>query len=229
MAKKADEPLSVKDAVYRLQNFLLEGVSNEAQLFAAGSIMSRGDYEDVVTERSIANLCGYPLCSNSLPSDRPRKGRYRISLKEHKVYDLHETYMYCSSGCVVSSRSLAGSLQEERCSVLNPVKLQEVLRLFEGLSLESEEDGDFGISKLKIQEKEEVKRGEVSMEQWVGPSNAIEGYVPQRERKPAPSQLRSRKEGKEAFVSFGFVGVASFWSKLSLSLMVSSSADIGCY
>ncbi|KAK4778482.1 hypothetical protein SAY86_006010 [Trapa natans] len=182
MAKRADELLAVKDAVYRLQNYLLEGVSNESQLFAAGSIMSRGDYEDVVTERTIVNLCGYPLCSNSLPSDRPRKGRYRISLKEHKVYDLREAYMYCSSGCLVNSRIFAEVLQEERCSVLNPVKLHDVLRLFDGLSLELKESGDFGISKLKIQEKGEVKSGEVSTEQWAGPWNAIEGYVPQKQR-----------------------------------------------
>ncbi|XP_031404135.1 putative RNA polymerase II subunit B1 CTD phosphatase RPAP2 homolog isoform X2 [Punica granatum] len=198
MANKAEASVSVKDAVYRLQNILLDGITAEAQLFAAGSIMSRGDYEDVVTERSITNLCGYPLCPNPLPSDRPQKGRYRISLKEHKVYDLHETYMYCSSGCVVNSRTFAGTLQDERCSVLNPAKLDEVLRLFDGSSLgrkEEEDDGDFGLSKLKIQEKEEVKSGEVTTEQWAGPSNAIEGYVPQKERKPAPRRSKAQKEG----------------------------------
>jgi hypothetical protein len=94
-----NQPLFVKDAVFKLQMALLDGIQSEDRLFAAGSLISGSDYEDVVTERSITNLCGYPLCCNALPTDRPRKGRYRISLKEHKVYDLHETYMFCSSSC----------------------------------------------------------------------------------------------------------------------------------
>lgn len=196
-----DQPIAVKDAVHKLQLFLLEGIQNENQLFAAGSLMSRSDYEDVVTERTIANLCGYPLCSNSLPSERLRKGHYRISLKEHKVYDLHETYMYCSSGCVVNSRSFAGSLQEERCSVLNSERINGILRLFGESSLESNKilgkHGDLGLSELKIRENVEKKAGEVSMEDWIGPSNAIEGYVPQRDRNLKPKNIKNRKEGKE--------------------------------
>lgn len=184
MAK--DQVIAVKDAVHKLQLCLLEGIQDENKLFAAGSLMSVSDYQDVVTERSITKLCGYPLCGNTFPSERPRKGRYRISLKEHKVYDLHETYLYCSTSCVVNSRAFAASLQEERSSSLNPGKLNEVLRLFEGLSLE-ESKGDMGklsnlgSSKLRIQEKTDTKAGEVPLEEWIGPSNAIDGYVPQKD------------------------------------------------
>lgn len=195
MAK--DQSLSMKDAVHKLQLALLDGIENEKQLFAAGSLISRSDYEDVVTERSIVNLCGYPLCSNSLPSERPRKGRYRISLKEHKVYDLNETYLFCSTGCVVNSRTFAGTLQEERCSVLNPSKLNEILKLFEGLISDGlGKNGDLGLSNLKIKENVETNAGEVTLEQWMGPSNAIEGYVPQRERvSKISSSKNQRKEG----------------------------------
>ncbi|XP_042481168.1 putative RNA polymerase II subunit B1 CTD phosphatase RPAP2 homolog [Macadamia integrifolia] len=180
MAK--DQTFSVKEAVHKLQLFLLDGIHHENQLFAAGSLMSPSDYKDVVTERSISKLCGYPLCNNHLPSERPGKGRYRISLKEHKVYDLQETYMYCSSGCLINSRAFAGSLQPERCSVLNPAKINEVLSLFGDASFNElvyGKKGDLGLSDLKIQEIEDTKAvGELSMENWVGPSNAIEGYVP---------------------------------------------------
>ncbi|PSS28896.1 RNA polymerase II subunit B1 CTD phosphatase [Actinidia chinensis var. chinensis] len=197
MAK--NEPISVKDAVHKLQLSLFEGIKKEEQLFAAGSLISRSDYQDVVTERTIANVCGYPLCNNPLPPEQPRKGRYRISLKEHRVYDLHETYMYCSTSCVVNSRTFAGSLQEERCSVLNSEKLDEIMGLFEGLTLASKEDlgrnGDLGFSELKIQEKANVKAGEVSLEEWIGPSNAIEGYVPQKDRISKPLRLKNHKEG----------------------------------
>ncbi|CAK9138527.1 unnamed protein product [Ilex paraguariensis] len=199
MAK--EESVTVKDAIHKLQLCLLEGVQDENQLNIVGSLISQSDYHDIVTERSIANMCGYPLCSNSLPSERPWKGRYRISLKEHKVYDLHETYMYCSTSCVVNSQAFSRSLQEERCSVLNPAKLNEVLRMFEGLSLDAKEDlgkhGDLGLSELKIQEKAAMKTGEVPLEEWMGPSNAIEGYVPQRDRRMKSSSSKNRKEGSK--------------------------------
>ncbi|GLT26844.1 hypothetical protein SLA2020_018850 [Shorea laevis] len=38
--------------------------------------------------------------------------------------------MFCSTGCVVNITTFSGSLQEERCSVLNLSKLNEILRLF---------------------------------------------------------------------------------------------------
>lgn len=197
MAK--NETTTVKDAVHKLQLSLLQGIKTENQLSAGGSLISRSDYQDVVTERSIANTCGYPLCNNPLPADRPRKGRYRIALKEHKVYDLHETYMYCSTSCVVNSRTFAGSLQEERCSVLDSAKINQIMRLFEGLSLDSQENlgknGDLGLSELKIQERTDIKAGEVSMEDWIGPSNAVEGYVPQRNISSKPLHAKNRKEG----------------------------------
>ncbi|KAK4427571.1 putative RNA polymerase II subunit B1 CTD phosphatase RPAP2 [Sesamum alatum] len=196
---KKDEVLAVKDAVHKLQLYLLEGINSENQLSAAGSLISRSDYQDVVTERTIANMCGYPLCSNSLPSERPRKGRYRISLKEHKVYDLQETYMYCSSSCLINSRAFDASLQEERISTLNPAKLNEILKLFDGLSLDSAVDmghnGDLGLSELKIQEKTDTEAGEVSLEEWIGPSNAIDGYVPRNERNTKSKQSSNLKKG----------------------------------
>ncbi|XP_050237011.1 putative RNA polymerase II subunit B1 CTD phosphatase RPAP2 homolog [Mercurialis annua] len=218
------QAVSVKDTVHKLQLCLLEGIKNEDQLFAAGSLMSRSDYEDVVSERSISNLCGYPLCNNSLPSDRPHKGRYRISLKEHRVYDLHETYMYCSSGCLVNSQAFGGSLQEERCSVLNPVKLNAIHRMFDNLSLDSEllgKNGDLGISNLKIQEKSEINVGEVSLE---GESNAIEGYVPQRDRVPNPSR-KNRKEGSKAICTKPVSQRDDFFSDMDFTSTIITSDE----
>lgn len=176
--------LTVSEAVHKIQLALLDGIEDDNHLFAGGSLMSKSDYEDVVTERTISNLCGYPLCPNPLPSDRPKKGQYHISIKEHRVYDLHETYMYCCSSCLINSKAFAGSLNEERYSALNPAKVNEILRLFENnVGLEDEEKGK-NSSKLVIKEKAAANGGEVSsMEEWIGPWNAIEGYVPQRDRR----------------------------------------------
>ncbi|XP_008246291.1 PREDICTED: putative RNA polymerase II subunit B1 CTD phosphatase RPAP2 homolog [Prunus mume] len=220
--------ISVKDTVYKLQLALLEGIKTQDHLYLAGSIISRSDYNDVVTERTIANLCGYPLCSNALPSEcsRPRKGHYRISLKEHKVYDLHETYMYCSSRCVIESKAFAQSLSEERCDVLDFGKVERILRAFGDVGFDKGEVGfgeigDLGISKLKIEEKVKTGIGDLGISRLkieeksethigdlgaVGPSNAIEGYVPQKERTSKPLGSKRNKEGskgKDAKMSSG--------------------------
>ncbi|KAL6577817.1 hypothetical protein OROMI_010145 [Orobanche minor] len=195
-----DEVLTVKDAVHKLQLSLLEGIKHENQLTAAGSLLSRSDYQDVVTERTIANMCGYPLCNNSLPAEKPWKGRYRVSLKEHKVYDLQETYMYCSSSCLINSRAVAASLHEERSSTLDPDKLNEVLKLFDGFSLDLDVDmgkkGDLGLSGLKIKEKTDTTAGEVSLEEWIGPSNAIDGYVPRRDQNLGAKQSYNNRKSE---------------------------------
>ncbi|XP_042009221.1 putative RNA polymerase II subunit B1 CTD phosphatase RPAP2 homolog [Salvia splendens] len=187
-----------KDAVHKLQLFLLDGIKDENHLLAAGSLISRGDYNDVVTERTIAEMCGYPLCTNPLPSDRPHKGRYRISLKEHKVYDLQETYMYCSSTCLINSRAFTANLQEERSSDLNPAKLSRIVKLFEESNSDTTVDmgknGDLGISELKIQEKTGREAGNLSMEEWIGPSNAIDGYVPRSNKNLESLQLNNNRK-----------------------------------
>ncbi|MQM07596.1 hypothetical protein Taro_040436 [Colocasia esculenta] len=211
MAKVEEEgegdELTLSAAIHRVQLALLDdGPCTDRQLFAAGGLLSRPDYEDVVVERSIVGLCGYPACPNPLPADRPRRGHYRISLSEHKVYDLEETYKFCSEACVVGSRAFSGSLQPERCPSTGPGRVAELLRLFEDLSFQrrpgprrrrprraAEEDGDFGFSKLTIHEKSEVASGDVTVEEWIGPSNAIEGYVPQRERNQGADVKRKAK------------------------------------
>ena len=45
-----------------------------------------GHYTDIVEERNIVSLCGYPLCTNPL-GPQPLQ-RYHISLAQKKVFDL---------------------------------------------------------------------------------------------------------------------------------------------
>ncbi|WCJ28954.1 RNA polymerase II subunit B1 CTD phosphatase Rpap2 [Euphorbia peplus] len=224
-----DDSISVKGTIHKLQTFLLEGIKNEEQLFAAGSLMSCSDYEDVVTERSLGKMCGYPLCSNSLPSEAPpHKGRYRISLKEHKVYDLNETYMYCSSSCIVNSRAFGKSLPEERCSVRNPKQLSDILRMFDNLSLDFEDLGaknDLSLSNLKIQEKMGTGAAEVSLEEWIGAANAIEGYVPQRDRRSKTSPSKPYQQGSTSISAKQANKTASFFNDMDFSSVIITSDE----
>lgn len=87
-------------------------------------------------------------------------------------------------------------MSEERCSALDPARIAAVLGMFResgGLEAESElgVSGDLGFSRLRIEERsgEAFSASEVSM---AGPSNAIEGYVPRRERKVKPKSPKKR-------------------------------------
>ena len=106
--------------------------------------------------------------------------------------------MYCSSDCVISSGTFGRSLNEERCSVLDSSKIDAVLGLFVDNSSSVGEvgfgkDGDLGFSELKIEEKTQTPVVELNLDEWVGPSNSIEGYVPRRERNSKPLDSKSSK------------------------------------
>lgn len=60
------------------------------------------------------------------------------------------------------------------------VKLGGIVGLFGGGGGDVvEEEEGLGLGKLSICEKSDVMRGgEVDLEEWMGPSSAVEGYVP---------------------------------------------------
>ncbi|KAJ0059230.1 hypothetical protein NL108_009603, partial [Boleophthalmus pectinirostris] len=60
------------------------------------------NYKDTTEERSIAKLCGYPVCPNKLGKIPTQQ--YRISTKTNKVYDITERKLYCSNFCYKASK-----------------------------------------------------------------------------------------------------------------------------
>ncbi|OQU77343.1 hypothetical protein SORBI_3009G032500 [Sorghum bicolor] len=180
---------------------LLDGAaaSNEALLHAAASaLLSRADYDDVVTERTIADACGNPACPNPLPSSSSAAAatgpRFHIALSEHRVYDLEEARKFCSDRCLVASKALAASLPHDRPYGVPLDRLAAVVALVEGAAAAGDGSGlgfqgvDGNVKmkdegrKVEIKEKEVAGAGEVSLQDWIGPSDAIEGYVPRRDR-----------------------------------------------
>lgn len=200
-AAAAEAPRTVASAVLRIQMALLDGAaaSNEALLHAAASaLLSRADYDDVVTERTIADACGNPACPNPLPSSAAAATgpRFHIALSEHRVYDLEEARKFCSERCLVASKALAASLPHDRPYGVPLDRLAAVVALVEGAAAAAAAVGDGsglgfqGVDgrnkdegrKVEIKEKEVAGAGEVSLQDWIGPSDAIEGYVPRRDR-----------------------------------------------
>lgn len=58
--------------------------------------MNQCHYQDIVEERAIGKMCGYPICGNKIP-DMPSK-KYHISTKLNKVYDITDRKV---SACIL--------------------------------------------------------------------------------------------------------------------------------
>ncbi|XP_030791031.1 putative RNA polymerase II subunit B1 CTD phosphatase RPAP2 [Rhinopithecus roxellana] len=67
-----------------------------------GKFITPAHYSDVVDERSIVKLCGYPLCQKKLGI--VPKQKYKISTKTNKVYDITERKSFCSNFCYQASK-----------------------------------------------------------------------------------------------------------------------------
>eukprot|EP01113_Clastostelium_recurvatum_P046126 TRINITY_DN8039_c0_g1_i2.p1 TRINITY_DN8039_c0_g1~~TRINITY_DN8039_c0_g1_i2.p1 ORF type:complete len:475 (+),score=90.60 TRINITY_DN8039_c0_g1_i2:148-1572(+) len=78
-----------------------------------GARMMPDQYEDVIQERSLAGLCGYPLCTHKLPHSvlEPTQ-RYQISIKDKKVYDLQQLRYFHAEQCYINSRLYATQIPD---------------------------------------------------------------------------------------------------------------------
>jgi len=96
---------------------LIEMTPTEEYLKDTLRCITSSQYGDVVIERAIAKLCGYPLCSNALTAVPNQK--YHISLKNKTVYDISERKNFCSNKCYSASKHLEKQIPSE------PVWLRE--------------------------------------------------------------------------------------------------------
>ena len=66
--------------------------------------MNTSYYDDVVEERGCIEVCGYPLCSNTV---KRTNQKYHISTKQNKVFDITErkvkaTYI-CNNAVLINN------------------------------------------------------------------------------------------------------------------------------
>ena len=105
MKKKSFEEKALKI----VEEMLETGLSEEFLLNSA-NFLNQEFYKDAVEERSLTGLCGYPLCDNKRPTYKS-KGKYHISLKDKKVYDLEERKYFCSNDCFKASNFYRNQLE----------------------------------------------------------------------------------------------------------------------
>ncbi|XP_026764203.2 putative RNA polymerase II subunit B1 CTD phosphatase RPAP2 [Galleria mellonella] len=89
---------------------LLEKEITEAYFMQCLSDINQSHFEDVIEERAIIHICGYPLCQNTLSVKDIPKQKYRISLKTNKVYDITDRKNFCSNSCYKSATHIKKQL-----------------------------------------------------------------------------------------------------------------------
>lgn len=82
---------------------LLEKCISEENFLQCLPDINQSHFEDVIEERAIIQMCGYPLCQNTLSTKDIPKQKYRISMKTNKVYDITARKSFCSNGCYQSA------------------------------------------------------------------------------------------------------------------------------
>ncbi|GAA6066818.1 putative RNA polymerase II subunit B1 CTD phosphatase rpap2 isoform X1, partial [Tachysurus ichikawai] len=98
------EKLELERRALQVVERLLDNSVTEDFLIDCTPLITPANYRDAVEERSIARMCGYPVCSNTLANVPSQK--YKICTKTNKVYDITERKCFCSNFCYKASKYL---------------------------------------------------------------------------------------------------------------------------
>ncbi|XP_028448935.1 putative RNA polymerase II subunit B1 CTD phosphatase rpap2 isoform X2 [Perca flavescens] len=96
------DKLELEKRALKIVERLLEDNVAEDFLVDCARFITPAYYKDALEERSIAEMCSYPICSNKLGKIPTQK--YRISTKTNKVYDITERKCFCSNFCYKASK-----------------------------------------------------------------------------------------------------------------------------
>ncbi|CAL8346094.1 unnamed protein product [Merluccius merluccius] len=102
MKEALREKLELERRAVQVVERLLEDRVPEDFLIDCARFITPANYKDVIEERFIAKLCGYPICPNKL--GKVPTQQFKISTKMNKVYDITERKCFCSNFCYKASK-----------------------------------------------------------------------------------------------------------------------------
>lgn len=111
LIKQVKKQVALEERAHRVVEKLIEITASEEYLKDALPCITSCQYSDVVVERAIAKLCGYPVCRNTLTAVSNQK--YQISLKNKTVYDISDRKNFCSNKCYSASKHLQDQIPSE--------------------------------------------------------------------------------------------------------------------
>ncbi|XP_078606450.1 putative RNA polymerase II subunit B1 CTD phosphatase RPAP2 [Branchiostoma floridae x Branchiostoma japonicum] len=159
-----------EERAFRVVERLLDNPVDTDFFINCAQYIEPSHYGDVLVERSIVGQCGYPVCSNKLPKNRPKQ-QYHIDTRHNKVYDITERKNFCSNWCYKASQFYKNQLftspvwaREKEKPV--PVKLLQKEGSFEVTSESCSSQGDHqgSTGKEKDSTEENLQTTQVQVE-----------------------------------------------------------------
>ncbi|XP_078687070.1 putative RNA polymerase II subunit B1 CTD phosphatase RPAP2 [Branchiostoma floridae x Branchiostoma belcheri] len=92
-----------EEKAFRIVERLLDNPVDMDFFVNCAQYIEPSHYTDVMVERAIIGQCGYPVCNDNLPKDKPKQ-QYHIDTKHNKVYDITERKNFCSNWCYKASQ-----------------------------------------------------------------------------------------------------------------------------
>lgn len=111
LRKKIVYRVSCEERAHRIVERLIDNPVTQEHLLDCLQYITPSHYADVVEERAVSKLCGYPLCLNSLGN--VPKQKYMISTKTNKVYDIEARKNFCGSKCYKASKHLEVQISDD--------------------------------------------------------------------------------------------------------------------
>ncbi|XP_073427557.1 putative RNA polymerase II subunit B1 CTD phosphatase RPAP2 [Dendrobates tinctorius] len=148
--------IETEKRAHQIVERLLEKNITEDFLMDCAKFISPLYYKDVVEERSIIKICGYPICSNKL--ENVPKQRYKISTKTNKVYDITERKCFCSNFCYRASKYYEAQIPKTPVWSREEESPPVIKLLKEGKSGRSGEEVKLTERRIKASEIEKPKR-----------------------------------------------------------------------
>ncbi|KAG2202125.1 hypothetical protein INT47_008097 [Mucor saturninus] len=110
--ESAEQRFKIEKLVFVWQEKLFtQAKTPAATVQRAALYLQPKTFEEVVEERAVQSWCGYPLCDNEPKAQDLQK--YKISLKQRKVYDQSALANYCSEACYHKAKYYIMQLSEE--------------------------------------------------------------------------------------------------------------------
>ncbi|KAI1280538.1 putative RNA polymerase II subunit B1 CTD phosphatase RPAP2 [Halotydeus destructor] len=130
----------LRSDVVKLLELLMEGAIGEQLLLEKSLFLSKSCYDDLATERSLTQLCGYPICGKALPKHIPKQ-QYKIDIRSNKVYDITERKQFCSNLCFKASSFFKEQLEEQPLWLRDDATKASMTRKLTSLKLYAEKKG----------------------------------------------------------------------------------------
>ena len=105
-AAQERERRSIRETHLRRETFkiiesLLEGRMDQEYLIRCASLLSQSDFDNVHEERSLASLCGYPLCENRLDQLDGKKRKQLFKIDSRNKQNLQDGRIQTLLLCVM--------------------------------------------------------------------------------------------------------------------------------